>query len=80
MVAQILFGILFIAFGIACVKWNYKVADMLREFDSLSKFGDVYSSTKVLGVLCILLGITIALGLWQGLLGWFFSIFFGQLQ
>ena len=71
MLGQILFGALFIAFGVACVKWNYVIANNLREFDFIATMGggDVYNGTKVIGVLCILLGFTIALGLWQALLG-----------
>jgi ABC-type microcin C transport system permease subunit YejB len=82
MIAQIFFGLFLVAFGIACVRWNTKIADALRDFDSLAKIGggDVYNGTKVLGVISILLGITITLGLWQGLLSWIMGIFFGQIK
>jgi ABC-type microcin C transport system permease subunit YejB len=82
MIAQIFFGLFLVAFGIACVRWNSKIADALRDFDSLAKIGggDVYNGTKVLGVISILLGITITLGLWQGLVAWIMGIFFGQIK
>ena len=80
MIGQIFFGLLLIAFGVACVRWNYKVADALRDFDSLAKIGggDVYNGTKVLGVISILLGFTIALGLWQGIVNMVLGTLFGQ--
>ena len=82
MIGQIFFGLFLVAFGVACVKYNYKIADALRDFDSLAKIGggDVYNGTKVLGIISILLGITVGLGLWQGLLSWILGIFFGQIQ
>ena len=82
MIGQIFFGLLLVAFGVACVKYNYKIADALRDFDSLAKIGggDVYNGTKVLGVISILLGITVGLGLWQGIVTWIMSMFFGQLR
>ncbi len=70
-VGGVIFGLLFIGFGIACVRWNYTIANNLREFNFLSTMGggDVYNGTKVLGIICILFGFTIALGIWQALLG-----------
>ncbi len=70
-IGGILLGLFFIAFGISCVKWNYTIANNLRQFDFLATMGggDVYNGTKLLGIICILLGFTIALGLWQALLG-----------
>ncbi len=69
-IGGIVFGLLFVAFGASCVKWNYVVANNLRAFDFISTVGggDIYNGTKVLGIVCILFGFTIGLGLWQGLL------------
>ena len=80
MIGQIFFGLLLVAFGVSCVRWNYKVANTLSELDFLAKIGggDVYNGTKVLGIVSILLGITVGLGLWQGLLSGFLTIFFGD--
>ena len=79
-IGGIIVGLLFLAFGISCVKWNYTIANNLREFDFLSTMGggDIYNGVKIFGVICILLGFTIALGLWQGLLS-IVSEPFGQL-
>ena len=70
-IGGVLFGLLFVAFGIACVKWNYTVANNLREFQFISTMGggDVYTGTKFLGVICVIFGITIILGIWQLILG-----------
>jgi hypothetical protein len=66
----ILFGLFFVAFGVSCIRWNYTVANNLRQFDFISSMGggDIYNGVKVLGIICILFGFTIGLGLWQGLL------------
>jgi len=66
----VLFGLFFIAFGVSCIRWNYRVANNLRMFDFISTMGggDIYNGTKVLGIVCILFGFTVGLGLWQGLL------------
>ena len=78
----VFFGLLFVAFGVACVKWNYTVANNLREFQFISTMGggDVYNGTKVLGILCIFLGFTIALGIWQMLLGALTGSFVGLVK
>jgi uncharacterized membrane protein YkgB len=80
--AGVIFGLLFVAFGVACVKWNYTVANNLREFDFISTIGggDVYNGTKVLGVLCILFGFTIMLGIWQMLLGMLTGSYVGLIK
>jgi hypothetical protein len=81
-IGGILFGLFFIAFGISCVKWNYVVANNLREFDFLATMGggDIYNGVKVFGIICILLGLTIGLGLWQGLLSIISEPFGGLIQ
>ena len=80
MIGQIFFGLLFVAFGVSCIRWNYKIADALRDFDSLAKIGggDVYNGTKVLGIISVLLGFTIAFGLWQSIVNMVLGAFFGQ--
>jgi len=80
MFLQILFGSLLIIFGVCCIRWNYKVADMLRDFDSLARFGDIYSGTKLLGVISILIGLTIVFGFWQGIVTLVLSTFFGGMR
>jgi hypothetical protein len=69
-IGGILFGLFFVAFGVSCIRWNYVVANNLRELDFLSTIGggDIYNGVKMLGIICILLGLTIGFGLWQGLL------------
>lgn len=69
-IGGIFFGLFFVVFGVSCIKWNYIVANNLREFQFLSTIGggDIYNGVKVLGIVSIFFGFTVALGLWQGLL------------
>ena len=82
MFLQILFGIIFLAFGVSCVRWNYTVANNLREFGFIEKMGggDVYNGTKLLGIICIFLGFATMFGLFNLAVGSFDSRNFGDGQ
>ena len=77
----IFFGILLIAFGISTVRWNYIVANNLREFRFLSTIGggDIYTGTKFFGIICIFIGLTLVFGLWQAVVNWMLSSYSGLL-
>ena len=67
MILQFIIGVALIAFGVSAIRWNYTVANNLRELGFVEKLGggDIYNGTKVLAIICIFLGFAIAFGLFN---------------